>query len=182
MDDSTQRAGTVMLEEVGAAAVPLLRRLMQLYLYDLGTLDGWRISEEGLFGDEASIERFWSEPGRRSFLIRLDGELAGFALIRDQATYAGAGTHEVSEFFVLRKFRRRGVGERAAVGLFDKAPGPWELTQLASNLPAQEFWRRVIGRYTGGDFADFEHAHTDWGWPWQGRVMRFTTPATRSHP
>jgi predicted acetyltransferase len=179
MDDSTQRPGTVSLEEVGAEAVVLLRRLMQLYLYDLGSIDGWRISEEGLFGNAGHIERLWSEPGRRSFLIRLDGELAGFALIRDHATYAGAGTHEVSEFFVLRKFRRRGVGERAAIQLFDTAPGPWELTQLASNLPAQEFWRRVIGRYTAADFADFEHAHSDWGWPWQGRVMRFTTPATR---
>jgi predicted acetyltransferase len=182
MNDSTTRTGIVTLDEVGAAAAPVLRRLMQLYLYDLGTIDGWRISEEGLFGNAERIERFWSEPGRRCFLIRLDGELAGFALIRDQAEFAGAGTHEVSEFFVLRKFRRRGVGERAAVQLFDTAPGHWELSQLESNLPAQQFWRQVIGRYTGGRFADFDHAHQEWGWPWRGRVQRFTTPGAPSQP
>jgi predicted acetyltransferase len=180
MNDSSPRPADVTLEEVGADAAPLLRRLMQLYLYDLGSIDGWRISAEGLYGDAESIERFWTEPGRRAFLIRADGELAGFALIRDTAQLAGAGTSEVSEFFVLRKFRRRGVGERAAIQVFDLAPGSWELSQLESNVAAQEFWRAVIGRYTGGAFADFDHAHGDWGWPWRGRVQRFTTPGVRA--
>ena len=90
----------VALEEAGPRAVPVLRRMMQLYLYDLGTIDGWNISAEGLYGDPQKIERFWTERGRRSFFIRADGALAGFALIRDEATYAGAGTHEVSEFFL----------------------------------------------------------------------------------
>jgi predicted acetyltransferase len=182
MDDSTKPPATVTLEEVSAEAATLLRRLMQLYLYDLGSIDGWHISAEGLYGNAEHIERFWAEPGRRCFLIRVDGELAGFALIRNEASIAGRGTHEVSEFFVLRKFRRRGVGERAAVQLFDMAPGPWELSQMASNLPAQAFWRQVIGRYTGGRFADFDHAHELWGWPWRGRVQRFTTPGARSRP
>ena len=163
----------VTLEEAGPDAVPVLRRLMQLYLYDLGTLDGWNISAEGLYGNAEEIERFWTEPGRRAFFIRADAALAGFALIRDQAAHAGAGTWEVSEFFVLRKFRRQGVGAQAATRLFDLTPGPWEVSQLASNLPAQAFWRAVIGRYTGGDFTDVEEAHDQSGWAWRGRIQRF---------
>ena len=163
----------VTLEEVGFEAVPALRRMMQLYLYDLGTIDGWNIGADGSFGDSAKIERFWTERGRRSFFIRADGALAGFALIRDEATYAGAGTHEISEFFVLRRFRRRGVGEQAARMLFDLAPGPWELSQLASNVAAQQFWRAVIDRYTGGKFSESDEAHDHDGWPWKGRVHRF---------
>ena len=166
----------VTLEEAGPDAVPVLRRMMQLYLYDLGTIDGWNISAEGFFGDPGKIERFWSERGRRSFFIRADGALAGFVLIRDEAAYAGPGTCEISEFFVLRKFRRRGVGEQAARLAFDLAPGRWELSQLASNVAAQQFWRAVIGRYTGGHFTDVEEAHDHDGWPWRGRVQRFETP------
>jgi predicted acetyltransferase len=173
---------TVTLEEVGAEAGPVLRRLMQLYLYDLGTLDGWNISTEGLYGDAEKIDRFWTEPGRRSFLIKVDAALAGFALVRDQAPHAGAGTHEISEFFVLRKFRRQRVGERVATMLFDMAPGPWEVSQLASNLPAQEFWRAVIGRYTGGKFTDIEHAHAESGRPWRGRIQRFEACAAGRRP
>jgi predicted acetyltransferase len=166
--------GNVVLREAGVEAVPALRRLMQLYLYDLGSLDGWRIGADGLYGDAERIERFWTEPGRRAFLLEVEGEIAGFALIRDEAELAGPGTHEVSEFFVLRKFRRRGVGERAATVLFDMAPGPWELTQLASNVPAQEFWRRVIARYPGDGFR--EPGHGD-GRARPRRVHRFTAPA-----
>ena len=168
----------VTLEEAGPEAVPVLRRMMQLYLYDLGTIDGWNISHEGLYGDTQKIERFWTERGRRSFFIRADGALAGFALIRDEATYAGTGTHEISEFFVLRKFRRRGVGEQAARMLFELAPR-WELSQLASNLVAQQFWRRVIDRYTDGTFTEVDESHDLDGSAWRGRIHRFEVPGHR---
>ena len=165
--------GEVTLEESRPEAVPVLRRLMQLYLYDLGTIDGWDIGADGRYGSAEKIERFWTERGRRSFFIKVGAEIAGFALIRDQAEYAGAGTHEVSEFFVLGKFRRQGVGEQAARMLFDLAPGPWELSQLASNVGAQAFWRRVIDRYTDGKFTEVDESHDRDGWPWQGRIHRF---------
>ena len=173
---STGARVKVTLEEAGPEAVPVLRRMMQLYLYDLGTIDGWNISADGVFGNPEKIERFWTERGRRSFFIYADTALAGFALIRDEATYAGPGTHEISEFFVLRKFRRLGVGEEAARMLFDLAPGPWELSQLASNVVAQQFWRAVIDRYTGGKFSETDEAHDHDGWPWHGRVHRFEAP------
>jgi predicted acetyltransferase len=169
----TASATRVVLEEVGLESAPVLRRLMQLYLYDLGSLDGWNISSEGLYGSAERIERFWTEPGRRCFLIRADAALAGFAFIRDEGQHSGPGTWEVSEFFVLRKFRRQGVGTRAALMLFDLAPGPWEVSQLASNLPAQLFWRAVIDRYTAGHFSDEDDAHDHFGHPWRGRVQRF---------
>ena len=169
----------VTLEEVGSEAVPLLRRLMQLYLYDLGSIDGWNVSAEGTYGNPETIERFWTEAGRRSFLIKADAAIAGFALIRDQAAHAGAGVHEVSEFFVLRRFRRQGVGERAATMLFDMTPGPWELTQMTSNVAAQQFWRAVIDRYTGGKFTELDDAHENFGYPWKGRIHRFESPGAR---
>ena len=169
----------VTLEEASPEAVPVLRRMMQLYLYDLGTIDGWNISADGFFGEPEKIERFWTERGRRSFFIRADGALAGFVLIRDEAAYAGPGTHEISEFFVLRKFRRQGVGAQAARMAFDLAPGPWELSQLASNVAAQQFWRAVIDRYTRGKFSETDEAHDHDGRPWRGRVHRFEAPRRR---
>jgi predicted acetyltransferase len=182
MAHSNEASVNVILREADAAAIPVLRRLMQLYLYDLGSLDGWDISAEGLYGTAQAIERFWTEPGRRSFLIEVDGAIAGFALVRDEAEFAGAGTHEISEFFVLKKYRRRGVGERVATTLFDMVPGRWEVNELASNLPAQAFWRRIIGRYTGGDFTDEEHAADREGWRWRGCIQRFTTPGAGRRP
>jgi predicted acetyltransferase len=159
----------VTLDRAGTRAVPVLRRLMQLYLYDLGTIDGWDISPDGRFGNARSIERFWRDRGRRSFFIRVGAVLAGFALVHNRAHFAGAGTHEIGEFFVLRKYRRRGVGRQAAVRLFDMFPGPWEIAELASNVGAQAFWREVIADYTRGEFEDTERTDGDW----RGRVQGF---------
>ena len=61
----------------------------------------------------------------------------------------GADPHHL-----LRCHRGHGVGERAAVELFNRLPGPWEVRVLDRNTAAQGFWRTVIARYTHGDLAE----------------------------
>ena len=144
----------VELHQARGKDIPVLRRLMQLYLYDFAAIDDGAIADDGLYGDAATIESFWTDPRMTSFLVRVDGTLAGFVLVRDRARYAGDGTREISEFFILRRHRRRGVGGETARRVFDKFPGKWELTQITSNVEAQAFWRRVIGDYTGGRYEE----------------------------
>jgi predicted acetyltransferase len=129
--------------------VPVLRRLMQLYLYDFAAIDDWPISDDGSYGNVNTIEGYWTDPKMTSYLVRVDGVLAGFVLSRDGAYFAGDGTRDISEFFILRRHRRRGIGAEVARRLFDAFPGKWEVSQLTSNVDAQRFWRRVIGGYTG---------------------------------
>jgi predicted acetyltransferase len=57
---------------------------------------------------------------------------------------------EISEFFVLRKYRRRGVGTYVARRFFSRFPGRWEVAQLAWNVGARRFWRRLITRCAAG--------------------------------
>src|SRR2546428_630680 len=120
---------------------PVLRRLMQLYLYDLGTIDGWDLGDDGLYGIEARIEGFWTDPDRRSFLVRVDGKLAGFALVRDGAHFAGGGTREISEFFILRRYRRRGAGGRGGPRGFAPFPGPGGGAPRRGQRPGPGGWR-----------------------------------------
>jgi predicted acetyltransferase len=61
--------------------------------------------------------------------------------------------HDVTEFFIMRKFRRPGVGKRAAAGLFQRYPGRWTVRQQVSNPAATAFWRTAI-RYS---FEESEH-------------------------
>jgi predicted acetyltransferase len=143
----------VELRKARAKDVPVLRRLMQLYLYDFAAIDGWTIHSDGLYGD-AVIESYWTDPKRTSFLVYVDGALAGFVLVRDGARFAGEGTREISEFFVLRRHRRQGVGGEVARRVFDMFPGKWELTQITSNIAAQVFWRQTIATYTGGRYLE----------------------------
>jgi len=53
----------VELRKARAKDVAVLRRLMQLYLYDFAAIDGWTISADGLYGD-AAIEDYWTTIGR----------------------------------------------------------------------------------------------------------------------
>lgn len=129
----------------------MVRRLIELYLYDLGG-DRWGVEPNGRFAPSAWHRRFWRRRGSHHFVLRVDGRPAGFALVRERADFAGAGVREISEFFVLRKYRRRGVGTRAARALFARFPGPWEIAVLAWN-PARRFWRDLIRRVAAGRVA-----------------------------
>ena len=148
-----------------------MRRLVQLYIYDLGG-DRWDVERDGTFGSPAWHRRFWTRRTRHHFVIRFDGRLAGFALVRDHAHFAGAGVHEMSEFFVLKKYRRSGIGRYAARWLFANYPGDWEVAELTWNVPAQRFWRTVIAEAAQGPVTERRHRDDDLTFV----VQRFKTP------
>ena len=129
---------------------PVLARLMQLYIHDLSRFDGDEVGEDGLFDLGDYFDLYWVEAERYPFLIWVDGGPAGFVLVRE----LGEGRHSIAEFFVLRRYRRSGVGRVAAVILFDLFKGDWVVAQLAEHKGAQQFWRGVIGGYTGGRFEE----------------------------
>jgi predicted acetyltransferase len=119
------------------------------------------VEPNGVFAPAAWHRRFWKGRGRRLFVLRVRGRLAGFALTRERAHFAGAAAREIGEFFVLRKYRRRGVGTQAARVLFRRFPGRWELAELTWNVAAQRFWRRVIRRVAVGGFTERRRRHGD---------------------
>jgi|SRR5687767_8806397 len=136
---------TVTVRPIHRKDVASVRRLVQLYIYDL-VGERWGVEPDGTFGSRRWHRRFWSRRGAHHFVIRTDGRLAGFALVCERARFAGAGVRVIAEFFVLRCHRRRGVGTRAARTLFARFPGRWEVAELSWNVGAQRFWRPLIHR------------------------------------
>jgi predicted acetyltransferase len=94
----------------------------------------------------------------------------GFALVQP-GSYLSAdpSVFDMAEFFVLRRYRRKGVGECVAAWLFDRFAGTWEVREKANHTAAIAFWRRTIGRYTGDRFEDFALDDERW----HGQVQRF---------
>jgi predicted acetyltransferase len=111
---------------------------------------------------DLDVDRFFDREGRHVYIVRADGELAGFALV-----HRADPVWHMSEFFVMRKYRRSGVGTRFAVTLFDRHPGTWEVRQIHANTPAQVFWRKVIGRYTDGAYSEQLLDDDSWDGPMQ---------------
>lgn len=148
------------LRPIRASEVGAVRSLVQLYIYDLGGAY-WDVERNGAFAPARWHRRFWTGRGRHLFVMRVRGRLAGFALVRERAHFAGAAAREIAEFFVLRKYRRRGVGTRAAAELLTRFPGRWELSELSWNVAAQRFWRRVIRRVAVGGYTERRRRHGD---------------------
>jgi predicted acetyltransferase len=127
----------IELEPVALADKSVLRRLLEFYVYDYSEYMGWDTDEHGAFGYRY-LDHYWTEPDRHPFFIRVDGHLAGFALVR-------AGTpHDMAEFFVMRKYRRTGAGRQAAAMVFAGFPGEWQVRQLAENAAGTAFWHSAI--------------------------------------
>ena len=149
----------------------LLRQLYELYCHDFSPLTRADIGDDGYWtGDDFLAP--WPG-GLRVFLIRVDGHWAGFAWVAVGGYVEPEATDHflMDEFFVMRKYRRRGVGEWAAVCLFNQFSGVWEVGEIPENVEAQRFWRTVIDRYTHGDFREVDVNNKRW----QGPVQIFTS-------
>src|SRR6476619_4586286 len=112
----------VSLEAVPKERRETIERLMQLYIYDFTEITGTDCSDQGSY-DYPHLPLYWSEPGRHAFLVRLEGKVAGFALINSHSESAKSGVRSVAEFFILRKYRRQGVGTSVAKDLLKRFPG-----------------------------------------------------------
>jgi predicted acetyltransferase len=160
------------LTEIDSGQRPVLERLAQLYMYDFSEHTRGDVTEAGIF-PFMDLDEFFARSVHHEFFIRVDGRLAGFALICRGEAFRDADecVWWMDEFFVMRKYRRLGVGERVATQLFDRFGGTWEVGQVSTNTGAQAFWRRVIGRYTGGEFEEFVLDDERW----RGPVQYFKT-------
>jgi len=139
-----------------------LANVYPFYLHDLSEFfdDCYELDEWGRWTPDYLPS--WLEDGPDEPLILLDGgERVGLALVnRAPSRHLSPGfDFKMAEFFVLRRHRRHGIGQRAVRAIFERCPGRWEITELPRNATAIAFWRRVIGEYSGGAHEETSDAH-----------------------
>src|SRR5947208_1690787 len=106
------------------AAKPIVRRLLELNAHDFSEIDGRDLGAHGEYGYRY-LDHYWlREENRHPFLITVDDKIAGCVLVR------AGDPHEFGEFFVVRKYRRRGVGKLAARTVFSLFPGTWTIYEV----------------------------------------------------
>ena len=168
------QAVTMNIEVSPATVVerPILRHLMELYQYDFSEFNGADIGPLGLY-DYPYLDHYWVEPERSPFLVRVDGNLAGFVLVARYNYLTGVkDTWVMAEFFIMRKYRHQRVGEHVARYIFDQFPGAWQVGQITENLAAIAFWRKVITRYTHDNFQEHILNNDNWRGPVQAFISK----------
>jgi predicted acetyltransferase len=141
--------GIVTIARAAVEQAPVLANLLELYAHDFSEFDALEIDASGRFGYE-HLPLYWTEPGRHPFLVNVNDNLAGFVFIRQGSQVTGdASVWDVAEFFILRRYRRSGVGMMAAHDVWSRFRGRWEVRVMERNRPALEFWRRAVSSFTG---------------------------------
>ena len=145
----------------------VINNLFRLYYYDLSTVTDRNCPESGLFEGYAfgDLSRFWKDNDKYVFVVRVDYYLAGFVLI-DNVGVNTPVDYNIAEFFILQKYRRKGVGTYVAERIFDRFRGNWEVMQAPSHKAAQAFWRKVIAQYTSGNYEESTEVSKNHGGDW----------------
>lgn len=159
----------------------IIKNLYPLYLHDLSEHYGNFPNDYGIYEEEPmktlmeqyEVQNAWFEkPGvLYPFIIMVDEKPAGFMLITSFPIVPSKEVdYYVCEFFILRPYRRKNIGQIAAKQVFDKFLGTWELytNHLEANIKGQKFWRRTVSEYTNNNYKEFE------GDTWDGRKLVFT--------
>lgn len=163
---SSPSVALVSLHEASGADALLVENLLQLYIHDLSALfTHVALGEDGRFRYPELASYWGGAPGRRAFIIRVEGRLAGFVLAKQGSpVLPDPGVWDVAEFFVLRRFRGSGVGRAAALRMWEALGGEWTVRVANKNAPALAFWRRTVAEYGAGTVRELEWSHG--GEPW----------------
>jgi predicted acetyltransferase len=148
----------VTLEKAAIDASSQLANLLELYMHDLSETFPIKVGADGRFGYD-KLPLYWSQPETHfAYLIRSKAGVAGFALVtRGSPVTDDPDDLDLSEFFVLRSYRRGGVGRRAALLLWDRLPGRWVVRVSEMNRAGLAFWEGAVREYTHGAWQEKAH-------------------------
>jgi predicted acetyltransferase len=149
VEGAEQPSAHIEVTPAGPEQESILANLLELYAHDFSEFHDLEIGADGRFGYK-HLPLYWCEPGRHPFLVWVEGKLAGFVLVKRGSEVSGNETvWDMAEFFVLRGYRRRGIGTHVAHEVWRRFPGKWEVRVMQSNISAQHFWARAISIFMG---------------------------------
>jgi predicted acetyltransferase len=148
--DAEDLPAHIELIPASAAQKSTVANLLELYAHDFSEFRPAELDDDGRFGYK-SLPLYWSDPGRCPFLIKVDGWLAGVALVKSGSEVSDSeNVWDLAEFFIVRAHRRQGIGMKIAHELWRRFPGRWEVRVMPSNGAALKFWHVAIATFSRG--------------------------------
>ena len=130
----------------------IISNLMQFYMYDFSEYTEADVEDSGLFTAYPQLEEYWREADQRfPYIVRCGEKRIGFVFVRRIET-PEREYFSIAEFYIMRKYRRKGLGRNVAKEIFKIHRGQWEVYQMEANKPEHIFWKEIISAYTEGHF------------------------------
>ncbi len=138
--------------------------LYQFYQYDFSEIDLDDVGTYGLYEKYKYIDSYFTDRARALYFILVDNNLAGFFMMNKYPYLLPEEVNSIAEFFVMRKYRKSGVGLYAAKYIFDNYPGRIIFEVRKKNLKAISFWNKVIdlNKVKQHIVKEENHGNVDW--------------------
>ncbi|MNO39117.1 hypothetical protein D3C76_292370 [compost metagenome] len=109
----------------GPEHTELVRNLYQFYAYESSDWEQEDVEVDGRFYiHDDHLARYWQEPDWSAHLILVDGFIAGFVLI-ERSELPGLEALELADLFILKKYRRQGIGRALATQVLLSGDDAW---------------------------------------------------------
>ena len=147
-----QHLSKVQITLATLADYPTIQNMARFYVYDRTAFMGWECPEDGLF-ECIDFKHYFENPDEKPYLIRVDGEIAGFVLL-DKVQLIDTVDWNMGEFFILAKFQGKGVASTVALKIFKKHQGKWSVAVMPENIKAVKFWRKVASQVSSDSYSE----------------------------
>ncbi|MDD3335426.1 MAG: GNAT family N-acetyltransferase [Eubacteriales bacterium] len=142
----------VTIRQVKLEEREILANLLEKYSYEFSQYNKLDVNSLGLYG-YPYLDYYWTESKRWAYFVEVNGKLAGFIMVNDYPEVPEEKTdYCISEFFILSKYRRNGVGKESLYQVLKLHRGKWQLKRHPHNIGSVYFWNSVINEYTNGNF------------------------------
>lgn len=138
------------LEKVILEKKDVLFNLLQFSLYDGSQYSENSLNEDGKF-EYSWFDKYFQDESREAFFIKYNHEYIGFVMINENLKVCSTGK-SVAEFLIMPKYRRKHIGRKVAIDIFNMHQGYWEVEPLENSEQAYYFWEKTIREYTGNKY------------------------------
>ncbi|WHY55982.1 GNAT family N-acetyltransferase [Peribacillus simplex] len=134
----------VSLNQISSDERHILKNLYSLYLHDLSEYtEGLDLSSDGAFEFD-SFELIWKMEGVTPYFLKKDKTIVGFLLLLERPFLNKEYDYSINDIFILKKYRRKGIAIALVKELFKQKKGSYFVVELAKNIPAVIFWRKIF--------------------------------------
>ncbi len=126
----------------------ILQILLQEYLSEMSLYYNDIRADENWIYPYKYFENYFTDKDREWFILKIDGEVAGFCLINEFIILAEKWAKAIAEFYIKKEYRKQWLWKQSAYKIFEKYIWMREVRQWINNIPAQRFWEKIINEYT----------------------------------
>ena len=136
----------ITLRAIAPGEEGALAQLFQLYCYDNSAWSSEDVLADGRYDVcDAALAEYVHVPGQTAAWIEVDGALAGF-FVTEPVMAGAVPVQELSDFFILKKYRRRGLALEVLRRVLLGSDKTWLVAMFRADAAACAFWQQAFAR------------------------------------